>query len=92
MVFWCAQGRPRAPSHATLLPEPAPRHFPTLQLIASKHGGKPYSATAADVWACGVMLFAMLGGMFPYDHTGHPNPNSSGAHVEVRGGGGARGW
>ncbi|EFJ47716.1 hypothetical protein VOLCADRAFT_33220, partial [Volvox carteri f. nagariensis] len=34
--------------------------------------GKKYSATAADVWACGVMLFAMLLGRFPYDHVGHP--------------------
>ncbi|GLI66703.1 hypothetical protein VaNZ11_010636 [Volvox africanus] len=53
------------------------------QLIASKTEGKTYSATAADVWACGVMLFAMLLGRFPYDHVGHPDPNSSGAHFEV---------
>lgn len=53
------------------------------QLIASKAEGKAYSATAADVWACGVMLFAMMLGRFPYDHVGHPDPNSSGAHVEV---------
>ncbi|GIL65194.1 hypothetical protein Vafri_18977 [Volvox africanus] len=53
------------------------------QLIASKTDGKTYSATAADVWACGVMLFAMLLGRFPYDHVGHPDPNSSGAHFEV---------
>ncbi|GIL84746.1 hypothetical protein Vretifemale_13356 [Volvox reticuliferus] len=53
------------------------------QLIASKTEGKTYSATAADVWACGVLLFAMLLGRFPYDHVGHPDPNSSGAHFEV---------
>ena len=28
----------------------------------------------------------MLLGMFPYDHTEHPDPNSSDAHMEVRGG------
>ncbi|GFR52332.1 hypothetical protein Agub_g14872 [Astrephomene gubernaculifera] len=53
------------------------------QLINSKKEGQAYRATAADVWACGVMLFAMLLGRFPYDHAGHPDPNSDGAHVEV---------
>ncbi|KXZ49824.1 hypothetical protein GPECTOR_19g275 [Gonium pectorale] len=53
------------------------------QLIEAQRDGKAYSATAADVWACGVLLYAMLLGRFPYDHTGHPDPNSSGAHVEV---------
>lgn len=35
------------------------------------------------MWACGVLLFVMLLGMFPFDHAEHPDPNSSDAHVEV---------
>ncbi|GAX84005.1 hypothetical protein CEUSTIGMA_g11430.t1 [Chlamydomonas eustigma] len=53
------------------------------QLISSKNGKKGYNAVKADLWACGVLLFVMLLGMFPYDHTEHPDPNSSDAHVEV---------
>jgi len=53
------------------------------QLISSKNTNVGYDATKADVWACGVLLFVMLLGMFPYDHTEHPDPNSSDAHVEV---------
>ena len=40
--------------------------------------------TQADIWACAVLLFFMLLGMFPYEHTEHPDPNSSLAHSEVR--------
>ncbi|KAG2492153.1 hypothetical protein HYH03_009644 [Edaphochlamys debaryana] len=53
------------------------------QLLNSRADGRAYSGTAADVWACGVMLFAMLLGMFPYDHIDHPDPNTSEAHIEV---------
>ncbi|MEW5307987.1 MAG: hypothetical protein WDW38_000382 [Sanguina aurantia] len=54
------------------------------QLINMKQNqGKGYDATKADVWACGVLLFVMLLGMFPFEHTDHPDPNSSAAHVEV---------
>lgn len=55
------------------------------QLISCKQNGASYDATKADIWACGVLLFVMLLGMFPYDHTEHPDPNSSDAHMEVRG-------
>lgn len=53
------------------------------QLISCKHNSVSYDATKADIWACGVLLFVMLLGMFPYDHTEHPDPNSSDAHIEV---------
>ena len=36
---------------------------------------KGYNAKRADVWACGVLLFAMLFGAFPFDSTDH-DPNS----------------
>ena len=29
--------------------------------------GNPYDPPAADVWACGVCLYAMLFGSFPYE-------------------------
>ena len=54
------------------------------QLISSRQTKAGYDATKADVWACGVLLFVMLLGMFPFEHTEHPDPNSSEAHVEVR--------
>ncbi len=54
------------------------------ELISCKSSKSGYDATKADVWACGILLFVMLLGMFPYDHTEHPDPNSSDAHVEVR--------
>lgn len=54
------------------------------QLISAKTSQTGYDAVKADVWACGVLLFVMLHGMFPYDHPEHPDPNSSDAHVEVR--------
>ena len=53
------------------------------QQISSKNTQVGYDATKADVWACGVLIFVMLLGMFPFDHTDHPDPNSSDAHVEV---------
>ena len=36
------------------------------QLISSKTSKAGYDAVKADVWACGVLLFVMLLGMFPY--------------------------
>lgn len=53
------------------------------QVISSKNNNQGYDAQKADVWACGVLLFVMLLGMFPFEHSEHPDPNSSDAHVEV---------
>eukprot|EP00798_Chlamydomonas_sp_ICE-L_P019999 gene19999-26712_t len=53
------------------------------QLISARQTKQGYDATKADLWACGVLLFVMLLGMFPFEHTEHPDPNSSEAHVEV---------
>jgi serine/threonine protein kinase len=61
------------------------------QLISSKSSKQGYDAQKADVWACGVLLFVMLLGMFPFEHSEHPDPNSSDAHVEV-GWAGPRCW
>jgi len=54
------------------------------QLINSKDTDHGYDAQKADVWACGVLLFVMMLGMFPFEHSDHPDPNSSQAHAEVR--------
>lgn len=35
---------------------------------------KAHSPAAADVWAAGVMLCAMLLGRFPYDHAARRGP------------------
>ncbi|KAF5839520.1 kinase-like domain-containing protein [Dunaliella salina] len=53
------------------------------QLINSKTTDKGYDAQKADVWACGILLFVMMLGMFPFEHSDHPDPNSSQAHAEV---------
>lgn len=44
---------------------------------------KGYDGALADVWASGVLLIVMLLGTFPFDHTEHPDPNTSEAHLEV---------
>ncbi|GMH37429.1 hypothetical protein BSKO_05302 [Bryopsis sp. KO-2023] len=53
------------------------------ELISSKRGRMGYDGRKADVWASGVMLFVMLLGMFPYEHSEHPDPNTSAAQIEV---------
>jgi serine/threonine-protein kinase SRK2 len=59
------------------------------ELINSNRGGsgggsgKGYDGALADVWAAGVLLIVMLLGTFPFDHTEHPDPNTSEAHLEV---------
>ncbi|KAG2450725.1 hypothetical protein HYH02_004563 [Chlamydomonas schloesseri] len=82
----------KAPELPAPAPEPAPAPAAAPQPEAGVASGDDlsestpvlsYSARAADVWACGVMLFAMLLGRFPFDHENHPDPNSSDAQVEV---------
>ena len=53
------------------------------ELIDSRHGLRGYDGMKADVWACGVLLIAMLLGTFPFDHTKHPDPNTHEAQLEV---------
>jgi len=53
------------------------------ELISSKRGRVGYDGKKADIWASGVMLFVMLLGMFPYEHSEHPDPNTSAAQIEV---------
>ena len=53
------------------------------ELIDSRHGLRGYDGMKVDVWACGVLLIAMLLGTFPFDHTKHPDPNTHEAQLEV---------
>eukprot|EP01025_Chloroclados_australasicus_P057464 TRINITY_DN7162_c0_g1_i1.p1 TRINITY_DN7162_c0_g1~~TRINITY_DN7162_c0_g1_i1.p1 ORF type:complete len:429 (-),score=26.56 TRINITY_DN7162_c0_g1_i1:444-1730(-) len=53
------------------------------QQINSRNGNRGYSGSKSDVWAIGVLLFVMLLGMFPFEHTNHPNPDRSAAYLEV---------
>lgn len=53
------------------------------ELIDSRHGMRGYDGMKVDVWACGVLLIAMLLGTFPFDHTKHPDPNTHEAQLEV---------
>ena len=45
------------------------------EVLTTSTTKKGYNAKRADVWACGVLLFAMLFGAFPFDSTDH-DPNS----------------
>lgn len=53
------------------------------ELINSKNGKLGYDGRSVDVWASGILLLVMLLGAFPFDHTEHPDPNTSEAHLEV---------
>ncbi len=55
------------------------------ELIHAKPGeaNKGYDGRSVDVWASGILLLVMLLGSFPFDHTEHPDPNTSEAHLEV---------
>lgn len=52
------------------------------ELINGKNE-KGYDGRSVDVWASGILLLVMLLGSFPFDHTSHPDPNTSEAHLEV---------
>jgi len=54
---------------------------PELMNQATKEKG--YDGRSVDVWASGILLLVMLLGSFPFDHTEHPDPNTSEAHLEV---------
>jgi serine/threonine-protein kinase SRK2 len=54
---------------------------PELMNQATKEKG--YDGRSVDVWAAGILLLVMLLGSFPFDHTEHPDPNTSEAHLEV---------
>lgn len=34
--------------------------------------GKPYAGPEVDVWSCGIILYALLCGTFPFDHSSIP--------------------
>lgn len=53
------------------------------ELINTNSGQKGYDGRSVDVWASGILLLVMLLGSFPFDHTEHPDPNTSEAHLEV---------
>lgn len=53
------------------------------ELINQKGGQLGYDGRSVDVWASGILLLVMLLGSFPFDHTQHPDPNTSEAHLEV---------
>ena len=53
------------------------------EVIDSRNGLRGYAGRSADVWACGVLLVAMLLGSFPYDHVRNSDPNTHEAQMEV---------
>ena len=53
------------------------------EVLSTAMSGKAYLGTSADVWSSGVLLFVMLMGAFPFDHTANPDPDSNAAQREV---------
>jgi serine/threonine-protein kinase HSL1 (negative regulator of Swe1 kinase) len=43
-------------------------HYASPEVIS----GKPYSGAAADIWSCGVILYALLLNKLPFDHEDLP--------------------
>jgi len=72
-----ASAAPPPPPAANRPPQPPATSTTTQQQR------KGYDGALADVWASGVLLIVMLLGTFPFDHTEHPDPNTSEAHLEV---------
>ena len=69
---------------AAVTPPPPQRpQQPGAAAAAAAQQRKGYDGALADVWASGVLLIVMLLGTFPFDHTEHPDPNTSEAHLEV---------
>ena len=79
-----AAGAPSSSSSSAAAPTSAPeRSQQQLPQSQSQQARKGYDGALADVWASGVLLIVMLLGTFPFDHTEHPDPNTSEAHLEV---------
>ncbi|KAL6764410.1 kinase-like domain-containing protein [Haematococcus lacustris] len=50
------------------------------RLNSSKHG---YNTKRADLWSCGVLLYALLLGKFPFEHASELGPDDTEALTEV---------
>jgi serine/threonine protein kinase len=77
---------PSSAAAAAPSPSELPQQQPATAAAASaaqQAQRKGYDGALADVWASGVLLIVMLLGTFPFDHTEHPDPNTSEAHLEV---------